>query len=193
MDNTRKTEYEINELFLNRWSSRALSDNVSKKEIMELFEAARWSPSASNIQPWRFYYAMKNTPAWNDFFGLLVEFNQLWAKNAAALIIIVSKKTSSKGEDNPTHSFDTGAAWMSLALQASMNGMVAHAMAGFDYEKAKQILGLSEDYSVEAMVAIGRKGSIDVLPERMRKGEIFSDRMPIKDFVFEGKQDKSSK
>lgn len=193
MNNIRKTEYEINELFLNRCSSRALSDNVSKKEIMELFEAARWSPSASNIQPWRFYYAMKNTPVWNDFFGLLVEFNQIWAKNAAALIIIVSKKTNATGEYNPTHSFDTGAAWMSLALQASLNEIVAHAMAGFDYEKAKQILGLPGDYSVEAMVAIGRKGSIDVLPERMQKGEKFSDRIPIKDFVFEGKYNKSSK
>lgn len=82
---------------------------------------------------------------------------------------------------------------MSLALQASLNEMVAHAMAGFDYEKAKELLELPNEYTVEAMVAIGRKCSIDVLPERMQKGETFSDRIPIKDFVFEGKCNKSSK
>jgi nitroreductase len=187
MKNMRQTEYKINNIFLDRWSPRALSEDVKKEEIMTLFEAAKWSPSSSNIQPWRFIYAMNKTNEWDKFFSVLGDFNKIWCKNAAALIIVASKKTNDQGELNPTHSFDSGSAWMSLALQASMNGLVAHGMAGFDYEKAREVINLPKDYVVEAMIAIGRHASLDVIPERMHKSEIYSDRKPLKETVFEGK------
>ncbi|MCC7574538.1 nitroreductase family protein [Candidatus Woesearchaeota archaeon] len=185
MKNTRKTEHNINPIFLNRWSPRAISKDVTKEEIMTLFEAAKWSPSASNIQPWRFIYAMNGTLAWSEFFNLLAEFNQMWSKNAAALVIVASKKTNDEGEPNPTHSFDTGSAWMSLALQASMNGLITHGMAGFDYERARKVINLPDDYHIEAMIAIGKHASLDVIPERMQKGEVYSDRKLLKELVFE--------
>lgn len=187
MENTRKEEHEINKIFLERWSPRALSKDVSKEELMKLFEAAKWSPSASNIQPWRFVYALNGSEHWDKFFNVLGEFNQIWCKNAAALIIVCSKKTNDKSEANKTHSFDTGSAWMSFALQAAMNGIIAHGMAGFDYDKAAKVINLPEDHQVEAMIAVGKHTSLDVIPERMQKGEKYSDRKPLKETVFEGK------
>jgi nitroreductase len=164
----RKPENRVDSLFLNRWSPRAMSgEQIARDELTTLFEAARWAPSAFNLQPWRFIYALRDTPHWNTFFSLLTEGNRLWAAKAAALIVIISKRTSEyKGNSapNPTHSFDTGSACENLALQGSLNGLVVHAMAGFDHEKAKTELDIPDDYQVEAIVAIGKKGSKQYLP-----------------------------
>src|SRR5436190_1142740 len=90
----RQVEYPISTLLLNRWSPRAMSGAVvSKDDLFPLFEAARWAPSSFNNQPWRFIYAQRGSAAWYTFFNLLVEANRLWAKNAGALILIISKKT----------------------------------------------------------------------------------------------------
>jgi nitroreductase len=62
---------------------------------MPLFEAARWAPSSVNVQPWRFIYAKRNTVRaedWKRFFNLLADVNKDWAKNAAVLIVVISKK-----------------------------------------------------------------------------------------------------
>jgi hypothetical protein len=134
----RRADYPIEPIFLERWSPRAFSaDAISEADLHSVFEAARWAPSASNLQPWRFFYARRNTPAFATFLGLLVPGNQAWAKNAAALMILASQKSfippgKSEPVESRTHSFDTGAAWGFLALQALRLGYVTHAMAGFD-------------------------------------------------------------
>ncbi len=151
----RNADYPIHPMILSRWSPRAMSgEEISEKELLTLFEAARWAPSSYNNQPWRFIYARKNTAAWNLFLSLLVEANQAWAKNAAALIVICSKTTFDfNNKPSITHTFDAGAAWENLALQGSVNGLVVHGMQGFDYERAKTELGIPEAYTVEAMAA----------------------------------------
>jgi nitroreductase len=186
--NNRTTKYEIEDIFLERYSPRAMSGEVvSKEEIMTLFEAARWAPSASNIQPWRFIYAMRDTPEFQTFLSLLMEGNRIWCGKATVLIVTISQKNNSKGEPSISHSFDTGSAWENLALQASKMGLVCHGMAGFDYAIAKEKLGIPDDYSVEMMIAIGKKGKIEDLPEPLREREKPSDRKPLEEIVFEGK------
>jgi len=186
--NNRTTKYPVGDIFLKRYSPRAMSGEIiSKDELMTLFESARWAPSASNIQPWRFIYATRETPEFDAFFSALVEFNQLWCKNASALIVTISKKDTDESEKNNTHSFDAGAAWENLALQATEMNLVAHGMAGFDYNLIKEKLGVPDNYNVEMMIAVGKHGKIEVLPERMRKGETPSDRKPLEEIVFEGK------
>ena len=107
----RKPGQDINEMFSNRWSPRAMSgEEIDEKTLLTLLEAARWAPSANNNQPWRFIYARRNTNHWDTFFNLLAEGNQVWAKNAAVLIVIISKTTFDNGKPSITHSFDTGAA-----------------------------------------------------------------------------------
>ena len=184
----RETTIEgADRIFRDRWSPRAMSgDALQLDELMPLLEAARWAPSCFNTQPWRFLYALKGDPHWQLFFDLLIEFNQQWATNAGALIAIVSRNQSSDGKEIPCHSFDTGAAWMSLALQAHHSGLVAHAMQGFDLDAARTQLAITDDFAIEAMVAIGKPGSINDLHERMRDKEVPSDRKPLQDIVCHG-------
>lgn len=184
----RKPEHDIPELFVNRWSPRAMSGGaVSTAELLGLIEAARWAPSSFNNQPWRFVYALRDTEHWSKFFELLVEGNKTWAANAGALMVIVSKKTFDRNDKpSSTHTFDTGAAWENLSLAGSMAGLVVHGMQGFDYEAAAKALNVPPDHAVEAMAAVGRPAPADVLPEGLRKGEVPSGRRPLSEIAIEG-------
>jgi len=185
--NTRKGKYNIDKIFINRWSPRSISKKgFTKRKLMTLFEAARWAPSGSNVQPWRFLYSMNGDKNWKKFVGLLVDFNKMWAVKAGALIVVVSKKTDNEGRKSNTHSFDAGAAWENLALQSRMNGLVTHGMAGFDYKKARKVLKVPTDFVVQAMIAIGTQGNIEDIPERMQKQESPNKRNALKDMVIEG-------
>lgn len=184
----RKAAYPIDPIFINRWSPRAMSGEViTDQELMTLFEAARWAPSSYNNQPWRFLYAKRDTKFWNLFFDLLVPSNQSWAKNAGALVVIISRDTFSyNNKPSRTSAFDTGSAWENLALQGSLMNLVIHGMEGFDYDKAKQALNIPAGYTVQAMFAIGRPGELKNLPKDLQERETLSDRNPIDSFVAEG-------
>jgi len=185
----RNPEYPVDPLFPNRWSPRALSGaHVERETLMTLFEAARWAPSCFNLQPWRFVYALRGSDAWPRLHSILTPKNRIWCANAGALIVIASRNTfEHNGKPALTHSFDAGAAWMSMALQANMLGLIAHGMAGFDYGKAGEIVGLPDGYSVEAMCAIGHPGDPAALPEDMRAGEKPNGRKPVAETAFEGR------
>jgi len=185
----RKADYPIEKIFLDRWSPRSMSgEEISDEEFFTLFEAARWAPSTYNEQEWRFIYAKKGTENWERHFNLLAEPNQLWCKNAAVLVCLVSKRTFTRNDKpNSVHTFDCGSAWENLALQASVMGLVAHGMAGFDSEKAKIELDVPDGYKVEMMFVIGRPGGKEDLPENLQKMETPSDRKKVSEFVFEGK------
>ena len=183
----RIAHHDIDPLFLRRWSPRAMNgEAVGEADLMRLFEAARWAPSSGNSQPWRFVYARAGTPDFERIFGLLAEGNKAWCVRAGALIVALSKTVFDSGQPTRTHSFDTGAAWMSLALQASLLGLVAHGMAGFDYDRARVELGVPDEYAVEAMIAVGHPGRMEELPETLRLREFPSGRRPAGESVFEG-------
>ncbi len=184
----RKTDYPINKIFLDRWSPRAMSDEpISDTELFTLFEAARWAPSNNNEQPWRFIYAKKGTKDFDKFFGLLVEFNQLWCKNASVLICLIAKKNFTKDNSpNRNNMSDSGSAWENLALQASVMGLVTHGIGGYDVEKARKDLKVPDDYEVVHMIAIGKPGPLESIPERMQKAEAPNSRKPVSELIFEG-------
>jgi nitroreductase len=184
----RTSEYPIDTLFLDRWSPRALSgEALSDFELMTLFEAAHWAPSSGNSQPWRFLYARRDTEHWPLFFDLLNDGNKTWCHRAAALVVFISRtRREQSGRPLVTHAYDTGAAWMSLALQGWMKGLVVHGMAGFDYARAKTTLNVPDDFSVEAMAAIGRLGPKDDLPQQHLAREFPGQRLPVTDLVFAG-------
>lgn len=184
----RIAEHKILDLILNRWSPRAMSgETISDEELMSLFEAARWAPSSYNNQPWRFIYAKRGTEYWNTLFNLLVDANKEWANKAAVLIVVVSANNFAyNNKPSRTHSFDTGAAWENLALQGYAQGLVIHGLEGFDYDRAKKELNIPDDHTVEAMIAVGRPGSLDTLSVALQQKEDLSDRKKIEEFVFEG-------
>lgn len=184
----RKQAYPINPLILNRWSPRSMTgEELDDDDIMSLFEAARWAPSSYNNQPWRFIYAKRNTKHWDRLFNLLVEANKIWTKNAALLVVVISRKNFEYNEKPArTHQFDAGSAWENLALEASSKGIVAHGMQGFDYEKARVDLGIPDDFEVMAMIAIGKRGPKENLPPDLQEKEKLTDRKPLKDIIMEG-------
>ncbi|ESQ76028.1 nitroreductase family protein [Asticcacaulis sp. AC402] len=185
---TRQATRDILPMFTQRWSPRAFTDQtVTEDQILTLLEAARWAPSASNLQPWRFIYGLKGEPEFDSLLSLLIPFNEDWAKRSAALIFVVSVKSFDGVRPVATHSFDAGAAWMSLALQANSMGLVAHGMGGLEFEKAPLILGLNENLKLEAGIAIGYQGDPATLSESLQSRESPSTRQPLSDMAFKGK------
>jgi nitroreductase len=184
----RIADHPIESMFVKRWSPRAMDGQpVSSQDLMVLFEAARWAPSSGNVQPWRFIYAQAGTSAFSSLYELLAEGNKSWCVRAGALVVVISKKVLDNGKPAVTHSFDSGAAWMCLALQASTMGIIAHGMQGFDYERARNELQIPSEYAVEAMIALGYPGQVEDLVEKDRAREAPSGRRPVSESVFEGK------
>jgi nitroreductase len=186
----RQPDHPILDLFLKRWSPRALTgEPISEATLARLFEAARWAPSTYNEQEWRFLYAHRDMPEWPLLFNILMPANQTWCKHAAVLILALSKKTFARnGSPNPVHSVDTGMAVENLLLQAaSMDDVVAHGMAGFDRGQARAVLQIPDDYEIECMIAVGRPGDPDQLPPELKEREVISDRKPISAIAKAGK------
>lgn len=162
-------------------------EKISDAELMSLFEAARWAPSSYNNQPWVFLYAKRETPHWDLFFHLLVDFNKEWCKNAAVLGLIASHKLSPKTKKPAvTHNLDAGAAWENLSLEGTHRNLVVHGMEGFDYQKARSSLHVPDDYDILAMFAIGKKAPKESLPPELQKREAPSTRKKVSEFAWEG-------
>jgi hypothetical protein len=131
-------------------------------------------------------YALRDTPHWPLFLGLLVESNRLWARHGGALVLFLSKRTFDDGAPSVTHAFDTGAAWENFALQASERDLVVHGMQGFDYDRARSELKVPQDFQVNAMAVVGKPGDTQLLPESVRSREQPNDRRPVSQSVCEG-------
>ena len=158
IENMQQENPLVHNQFTERWSSRDYDGTMlTSEEIDALLEAARRAPSSYNEQPWMFYYATSEHEA-QKYLGLLYEDNRSWAKNAGFLCFLATRRRFTKtGEVNPHYSFDAGSAWMSLALQANEMGLSAHAMAGFDTEKAYEVLNINrEEYEIITAIAVGK-------------------------------------
>jgi nitroreductase len=188
----RKPDHPVAPEFLARWSPRSFTDRMlSETEVMSLMEAARWAPSASNLQPWRLVWARRGEEGFAAIHSALASGNQVWAGQAGVLFAVASKDTVTNREGaevaNRTSGFDTGAAWMSLALQAQAMGLVAHAMGGFDQDKLSAAVGLPEGHTLHCVVAVGEQGPAEALPEDLRAREKPSGRKPLAEIAVHGR------
>lgn len=190
--NTRQAEHPVAEFFPARWSPRAFTNEaMSEQELLTILEAARWAPSAFNAQPWRFVYTLRGDAAWDAVLGALLPFNQSWAKEAAALVVVASQTQmvppgKTEAVDNGTHAFDAGAAWGYLALQAHISGFATHGMAGFDKQVMAKAINLPEGYVLHAVVAVGKQGDASALPEALQAREVPSPRQPVSAIALHG-------
>ncbi len=186
----RTPDHAIEPIFTERWSPRAFTgEAVPEAELLRMFEAARWSPSSYNSQPWRFLYALRDTPEWTRFFDLLVPGNQKWAAETGALVILVSNTRMKVGDEykpSASHALDAGAASLAFALQANRQGWHVHGMGGFDKERAVSVLNVPEHHRVEAAYGVGRAVPWAELSEEQRAKEVPNGRRPITDFAFRG-------
>lgn len=188
LDKMADQKHEIYALLKQRYSPRVFDEEpISKKDMNQLFEAARWSASCNNWQPWRFVYGFKGEEGYNKIYDCLDEFNQSWADNAPVLMLTAYKEKTPDGKDNFHALHDLGLAMGSMTMQAQYKSIAVHHMAGFDWEKAKEVFTVPQGYHFATAVAIGRfGGDLEKLPEDLQRQEKSErERMPQEDFAFE--------
>ena len=174
-------------LFHDRWSPRALDSRaISTADLTRIFEAARWTASSSNEQPWRFLLGIRGTETHDNIFSSLVGFNKAWAGSAPVLILGIAAAKASSGRPNTYALYDLGAATSVLTLQAAALGIGSHQMGGFDHAIARQALTIpEEDYALGAVIALGYQAEPSTLGnEQLREREVAPrDRKPLKEIV----------
>lgn len=174
----------VDPMFPARWSPRAFAAaTLGEADITALIGAARWAPSAANVQPWRFAWGLRGDGAHAAILGTLNAGNRDWAARAGALIAVgaLTVRQSSDGSEvaNPTHAFDAGAAWMALALQAQRMGLAAHAMGGFDKAALTAALAVPAKIAIFAVVAVGHPGDPALLSPDQAAREAPGPRKPL--------------
>jgi nitroreductase len=167
------TRYPIHDLMRERWSPRAFAlSSVSQEELLTILEAARWAPSCFNEQPWRFLVGIHPHPVWQTIFQTLDAFNRQWCERADVLVAVCAKKTfSHNGKENFHAGYDCGQAAMSMVLQAEALGWICHQMAGFSRQKTQELFELGDDLHPMTVVALGKPGTDDLLPDDLRASE----------------------
>jgi nitroreductase len=190
MKNPAPTEVPVHEIVRQRWSPRAFSEKAVPPEVLRsLFEAARWAPSSSNLQPWAYIVGTKDDKEnFEKVLSTLVEFNQGWAKGAPVLAVSVAQvKNAKDGAPNRWAFHDVGSASAQLTTEASSRGLYVHQMAGLDPEKARKVFQIPEGWEAVAAMAIGYPGDPATLPEKLRERELAPrTRKPLSEFVMTG-------
>lgn len=168
------TKYPVLDIIKNRWSPRSFADKpISEADMNTIIEAATWSFSAMNEQPWRYVVAHKGTALFNSFIELLNGGNKPWNKNAAALVLSIQTTTyANNGNKNINALHDTGAANILLTLQANSMGIYTHLMEGFSKTHAKELLHLGEGIEPVVMIALGYPDAAEKLEEPFKTREL---------------------
>lgn len=169
-----QTQNPVLDIIKDRWSARSFSDKLITPEVMDtLLEAASWSFSGNNEQPWRYAVAYRGTPLFDQFFNLLSVGNQPWCKDAAALVLSLGKKHNANGNPNVAMMHDIGSANMLLTLQANSHGIYTHVLGGYDVAKANELFNLeSQDLAPVYMIALGYLDEADKLIEPFKTREV---------------------
>lgn len=172
-DKSATTKFPVYPLLRDRWSPRAFSDvPLEENSVLTMLEAASWAPSASNVQPWRYYYALKGSSGFQKILDCLVPGNAIWAQHAGALILNVAEVINEAGKPNTYALHDCGLANENLLLQALSMDIYCHVMAGFDKEKAITTFALSDALTPVCVIAAGYRGNSENLNESLLQREL---------------------
>ena len=187
----------LTDLLSRRWSPRSFSARpVEPSKLLSVFEAARWSPSSANEQPWRFFVATKeDTQVYETLLALLVETNQRWAMRAPVLILGVAQSSYSKNGRPYRHSwYDLGQSVANLTVEAEALGLAVHQMGGFDAASAVELLSIPKEYEPVIAIALGYPDRPEILPEDLKKREETPrSRQPLERLVFTEKWGRPSR
>jgi len=178
----RDTSSGVDQLFLERWSPRAFQKHeIDHETLHRIMDAARWSPSCFNAQPWVFYTSTEHS--FNDFLNLLVEGNQAWAKDVSVIgFIVAAKNFEHNGEANSFAGFDCGAAWLAMTLQARIEGLYTHGMGGIKKDEVETYLDLDLRQNEVVMgFTIGKLADLENLNDEQRANETPNGRKALSD------------
>lgn len=186
---TAETSTPILPVLAERWSPRAfdVTATVDESALTAALEAARWSPSASNSQPWRFVVARRGSEEFAAIEATLIGFNAAWAGSAGALIVAIAETADPNGKPQPWAHYDLGQAVAHLSIQAHSDGLHTHQMGGFDADALRASFALPERFVPMSITALGTVGSPDLLPEGTRERETAPrSRRPLADLFIVG-------
>lgn len=173
-----------------RWSPYGFADTpVEDSDLRSLLEAARWSASAFNEQPWRYLVGTRNNPEeYEQVLSCLVEPNQVWAKAAPVLLLTVVAETYARnGKPNTSALHDLGQAAANLSTEATVRGLAVHQMAGILPDRARELFNIPEGFRAVTGMAIGYASDPSLLPEELRSRDTAPrERKTLANLVFSG-------
>lgn len=186
-----ETSVPVHELIASRWSPRAFQDRpVENEKRQALLEAARWTPSAYNLQPWRFvvWERHRDAESFERAFSTLSSTNKSWVQRAPLLLGVFADTRGPEGKANGSAAYDTGAAVFALSLQAHSLGLHLHQLGGFNREALRDEFALPPEIAVLTLVAVGYRDEVDVIErEELRKRELLPrERLPLSQIAFAG-------
>jgi len=157
---------------------------VTEQQLRALLEAARWAASYGDTEPARYLIGRRGDPTFRRIHSILTGGNPSWTEAAGALLLGAVVTTNEKG-DIPYAEYGLALASQNLVLQAVAEGLVAHQMAGFDHEAARQEFKLPTNVRPLIVIAVGTLGDPSQLLERRRDREIAPrTRRPLSETAF---------
>jgi nitroreductase len=168
----------LHPLLSSRWSPLRFDEAhvLTTDEVLLLLEAARWSPSAGNSQPWGFVVGRRGDRVHARLVDRLYPSARRWAPTAALLVANLSHRLveSTDWEYSEFSHYDLGQAVAHLTLQAQAMGLGVRQFRAFDREALAADFGVPAHWEVTSMAAIGRPDpqveapSADDSPSRQR-------------------------
>ena len=169
---TAPTESPILDVLAERWSTRIFDREAPLDEVAfaSALEAARWTPTGANTQPWRLIVARRDSEAHAAIMATLAGFNSAWAGDAAALVVFVAE-TTRDGQPMTWALYDTGQVAAHFTVQAHADGLSTHQMGGFDRDAIAAGFDLGEDFTPVTVMAVGALGDIRDASEELQARE----------------------
>ncbi|MEN9741033.1 MAG: hypothetical protein RLZ72_1299 [Actinomycetota bacterium] len=180
------TDFPILDVLAERWSPRGFDTEatLTMSDLNPAFEAARWAPSANNLQPWSFIVGFRGDETFEKIAAALSGFNASWAPHASALIVTVTDTLTASGRPSPWARYDLGQAVAHFSVQAQANGIYLHQMGGFDIEALTEALGVDEPQEIVTVIAAGTQADPSTLPAELAEREAAPrERKAVSDFV----------
>jgi len=184
------TDHEIFPLLKQRYSPHVFKEErVADSQLKKIFEAARWSASAGNIQPWRFIYSHAGTDAYAKILDCLRNDQKRWAASAPLLVLNAYEAKTESGEENGNALFDLGLCVGNMTVQAQYMGIALHNITDIDGQKARELFRVPQEYEIASVIAAGYYGGdLTQLSKGLQQLELETRyRTPQSGFAFRDK------
>ncbi|NNG38187.1 nitroreductase [Flexivirga sp. ID2601S] len=164
--------------------------------LAALLEAARWSPSWGNTQPWRFLVGRRGDATHQRIVAALSRGNAQWVPAASAILIglrqVGAEPDDPKGglRTYDYTAYDLGQSAAHLCVQAVSMGLSVHQFGGFDHDAVAASFAVPAEWQVLSGIAVGRwlppAERTDVDPANVEREERPRKRRPLDRLAFAG-------
>jgi nitroreductase len=147
-----------------RRSIRKYQDKpIPREVILDGLDAARWAPSAENVQPWRFVIVdepgVKDALCARAFSGIY--FTTKWAARAPVILVVLARldvKANRIGawlQGIPFYLLDIGAAIEHFILRMMEQDIGTCWLGWFNVDGVREVLKIPPRYHIVSMVSLG--------------------------------------